>query len=1232
MKLISSLILSILAFCSLQSQNVYFSDPAFEAKLLSSSPENTVAKNLQGEYFAIDANADGAIQVSEALQVSALAFTTTYYYQIHSIEGIEAFTNLTYLDMSYNSLIEYVEITNFPHLAYVDVVPMNYLKKLVITDNPQLTEINFECVDCVTYLDELDTLICARNNLNSLVIGSTGFPSDMPPLDYLDFSDNHISEFDFDSYWLNYLDASGNDITRLDIDIYNLETLHIDDNPLIYLNLYHTGLDTVIINNFPDLDSLQVIGYIGYPANRAHYLELSNLPSLEYLDCSFNYFEQLILSDLPSLKEFTIDDMDLSLTLHNLPAMTTLDIDKLEDVNSLTISELDNLPEIRMVYDDHMELTNLAISDMDGLSVLDLYVETDNFTITNAPQLDSVNYRNSWIITPALIFSGLPDLKYLKLAANPVDSTVHLNNLPALNYFDSFGFTTLNLQDLPALKDVVIRGYTLRDLNLQNLPSLSTLDLTANDVKNLVLNDLPLQVFKYTAGTDRIGRTITFGNLPQLDTVLLKTIGIEALDFSNLPHLRDLKVFDSRWLNSFTLNNLPELRSLEINWIWLDTLVISDFPKLERVILHYINYDAYGNNILSAFEINDLPNLEYLSIIENEFVYDLPFNIVGFPKLNTFRYNQYAEYLTMADLPLLCNLYLDIGAQADTFQLSGFPSLQKLDCDLSGPADQTVIISNMPMLEDVKLILRNGELDMSGCPSLDILDLDLWWPLDFLNLRNGNNSMGILNTTEPIYNICVDDQSEADLLKTLNPGLLNSAYTTNCATNPCPVNRIRGTILYDIAGSGCMNSVTPCDNTRITITGNAAWTTFTDSAGRFELVTQQLNENFTITPHFNKLYYIADPQSAMVSFTTHGNVFDKVFCVSSPETHHDLEIIASSGERTRPGFDFTCNVDYTNNGTTLADGVVNLYFDDEVMDVVAVEPAYDNYANNCLSWSFTGLLPFENRELSVTFNLNTPLDIPPLNGGDVLDFKAEILPVESDESPDDNTSTLSQLVVNSYDPNDKTCLEGDALNIEKVGDYVHYLIRFENLGTAEATFVRVKDVIDTLKFDINSFAILNSSHPCECSITEGNVIEFLFNYINLSNQHGVNDGFISFKIRTFANLQLNDIFLNKALIYFDYNAPVITNECETIILLNVNAEDNKLPGSDIRIFPNPADELVHISSKHSIQQVDLLDGNGRLIRSFPGTTAIQVGNLKNGLYFIRVRQKTGVTVVKMLKV
>jgi len=76
------------------------------------------------------------------------------------------------------------------------------------------------------------------------------------------------------------------------------------------------------------------------------------------------------------------------------------------------------------------------------------------------------------------------------------------------------------------------------------------------------------------------------------------------------------------------------------------------------------------------------------------------------------------------------------------------------------------------------------------------------------------------------------------------------------------------------------------------------------------------------------------------------------------------------------------------------------------------------------------------------------MDAPSLNLGDMLTFNAQILPIESDNVVTNNSMCLKQEVVNAYDPNDKKCLEGESINQDMVGNYIHYMIRFENNGNS----------------------------------------------------------------------------------------------------------------------------------------------------------------------------------------
>ncbi len=1229
------LFIVLLPFGHLLSQNVFFPDPNFKNKLLESAASNTIAKNLQGAYFAIDANGDGEIQVSEATQVSELHINSNYIYQIHSFVGIESFSNLEYLDFSGSNQIEEVVLTNFQHLTEVKVAPCTSLKKLIITDNPLLTEINFECYNG---LDELDTLDCSRNNLSILNLESGGNFSKTPPLKYLDFSHNHISFLDIeDLNLLRYLDLSENEFTDLEFhNMFHLEQLFIDNNPLVTLNLSYNSVDTLIISNFPNLVSIDVSGVSWISENKINDLQLAGLPSLEYLNCAYNALTQLTLSDLPSLRSFDMEDMEMDLTLHNLPAITNLDFAEFELINKLSISALDNLTKIKIVYWDNIHLSDFVISDMENLSVADFRLNTEKFSITNSPSLDTLLFVNS-METPDLIFEGLTGLKYLDVAANVHDSTILLNNLPSLDYFRiaSPGINSLQVADLPALSTLLINAVNLRSLDIANVPNFRKLEMiNTPNIENLVLTDIPLQVLKayYNEGfIDNCERgIITFGNLPQLDSIYIRGIGITSLDLSNLPNLHDIQLLNLQRVEPLTFSGLPKLHSLLLNRCWLNTLIVSGLENLEDLTIHNINYDSYGFNTLTAFEVSGLPNLSYLSIIENEIPPALDINITDFPELYTLVYEQFPNHLTLSDLPSLANLSLKTPLTTDTVQFSGFPSLHTFYFETGGY--KSIQLTNLPRLEQLNIQMYEGEVDLSGCPSLDILNLGNWRTLDFLNLKNGNSLLSSFHSDHMITSICVDSEAEAELIRTLAPHLTASNFTTDCETQPCQCNKITGTILYDLGNNDCLNSTTPCANTKVIISGNYPYETFTDSTGSFWFFSQSLNENIVITPVFEDPYFIANPVSATVSFDTYGNVSSTDFCVGAQNEHNDLEVFVSSINAPRPGFDLNCNIDFKNKGTSSVDGSVNFYFDDEVMNIVLIDPPYDTYYNNCLSWNFTGLNPFEMRNISIIFNLNTPIEVPPLNGGDILEFKAEILPVENDENPDDNTFILHQEVINSYDPNDKTCLEGSSINLEKVGEYVHYLIRFENTGNADAVNIKVRDVIDTTKFDMNSFVFLNSSHVCECKITQGNFLEFMFDKIHLPHGEGKNRGFINFKIKTVTSLELNDVFMNMAMIYFDFNAPIYTDNCKTVVLLNVNTEDIPLSEHKPVIYPNPVHDILHIFSEDPVTKVEIIDLNGRLLKTYFGKNSIPTHDLKKGVYLVKIFKGLKSFIFKVVKV
>jgi hypothetical protein len=204
-----------------------------------------------------------------------------------------------------------------------------------------------------------------------------------------------------------------------------------------------------------------------------------------------------------------------------------------------------------------------------------------------------------------------------------------------------------------------------------------------------------------------------------------------------------------------------------------------------------------------------------------------------------------------------------------------------------------------------------------------------------------------------------------------------------------------------------------------------------------------------------------------------------------------------------------------------------------------------------------------------------------------------------------------------------------------VGDYLHYRIRFENSGSSIAKNIVVKDLIDPSKFDISTLVPINASHPFVTKIANNTAVEFIFQNINLPFDTSSNEGYVAFKIKTKPALSIGDELLNSATIYFDYNQPLTTNTAKTSIQV-LQIQDQVLLESFL-IYPNPVKNTLNIVQKSPMEMRSLTIYNalGQLVQTFikaeNDTTAIDVSQLKAGLYFIKIKSDKGSFISKILK-
>ncbi|MGJ8684832.1 MAG: DUF7619 domain-containing protein [Nonlabens sp.] len=480
----------------------------------------------------------------------------------------------------------------------------------------------------------------------------------------------------------------------------------------------------------------------------------------------------------------------------------------------------------------------------------------------------------------------------------------------------------------------------------------------------------------------------------------------------------------------------------------------------------------------------------------------------------------------------------------------------------------------------------------------------------------------------------------------LVPGTLYDFYVRSvCGQNsfstwtgpllvPGNYNTITGTITYDQDNNGC--SVTDPIAAGVLVqavetTTSNQYFALTDANGNYTL--NVLDGTFTISNNFSNPSVSVSPSSPTLTFPNATNSAVQDFCLTPIVLQEDVTVTIIPISQARPGFDSSYRILLTNQSTLPVTDTIIFTYEDDYMTFLMAVPAANASTANSLSWNYT-LNPFDSLTYEIDFNLNPPTHPTfPLNANDILNLSASTYLTGADVDVTNNTFNLDQVVVNSYDPNDKTCLQGETIDPVMIGEYLDYLIRFENTGTASAINVRIKDVIDTSKFDVNSIVPVDASHDYYMSVTNGNEVEFHFDDINLDFNDATNDGHILFKIKTLNSLVDGDSFDNTAEIYFDFNFPIITNT-ETVTVMST-ASTVETTDSSISLYPNPATNLIHLSATSHLVSATIVDLNGRMVsqerfRESGIQQTLLLEHLTSGIYFVTIQSEVGKKLEKLI--
>ncbi len=733
--------------------------------------------------------------------------------------------------------------------------------------------------------------------------------------------------------------------------------------------------------------------------------------------------------------------------------------------------------------------------------------------------------------------------------------------------------SSLNISSNLGLRELYCRNAGVTSLNVSLNSNLRILFCDNNQISNL----------NVTQNVNLVSLVASGNLLSQIDVTqntALQSLSVDNNDLSNLNISQNLLLKDLVCSGNL-LTNINVTPHSQLTQFFCGSNPLSTVNVTQNANLKTLECSNIG---LTTLNVTSNPNLEYLNI--------------GYNNIANIDLSQNTNLKT-----LHC-----VSTQMNNLNLSNNVNLESLFCSFNN--------------------LTN--LDLSNNINLNVLYCQ-GNPLSTLNIKNGKieNTVNLMANTNLEF-ICVDYSQISAIQALVGSSVVVNSY---CSFTPGgDYNTITGAMIFDANTNGCDALDLPQPNIKININdGTAQGSTFTNNSGNYNFYTEL--GSFVVTPSVeNPSYFTFSPTSATVPFANdNNNIVTQNFCITANGVHPDLEIVIAPIVPARPGFDAVYQIVYKNKGNQTLSQLygVNFFFNQNLMDFVLATTTPSTVGSGSLSWSYTNLLPFESRSIYVTLNINTPTDTTnPVNIGDILQFTTSILPMAGDESTVDNTFLFNQTVVGSFDPNNIICMEGNVVSPSEIGDYLHYVINFENTGTSEAENIVVKTEVNVTDFDINSLQMLATSHNAYIKVVN-NQVEFIFQNIMLETG---GHGNVLLKIRSKSNLVNGDIVSKKADIFFDYNFPIDTGMANTTFQALSTGEF--VTDNSINIYPNPAVNFVTINSDSTINSIQLYDVQGRLLQTkIENQTEVtfDISNQSNGIYFFKIQSDNGVKVVKLIK-
>jgi uncharacterized repeat protein (TIGR01451 family) len=428
---------------------------------------------------------------------------------------------------------------------------------------------------------------------------------------------------------------------------------------------------------------------------------------------------------------------------------------------------------------------------------------------------------------------------------------------------------------------------------------------------------------------------------------------------------------------------------------------------------------------------------------------------------------------------------------------------------------------------------------------------------------------------------------------------------------------ISGSVFYDSNQDSIFNSVDRnLSGIRVLLMPDSI-ITFTDNTGMYTFFADTGAGNRTIILLNDSLFYSVNSDSVFVQIDS-VNIDSIDFAVYPAPNSYNTAINVSGLPRCNTNQ--TYSFGYRNSSLFPINLVIQIYHSPNAPFVSSVPPP-DSISGDTLFYTLLNV-PNGSGKIDIIFQ------IPGI--GDTIHIYSVANSFDlSNNLVDNDANKLDHVVRCSFDPNDKAVYpEGEqAQHYTLFDELLFYKIRFQNTGNDTAYDVHIIDTLDS-NLDLNSLQIFDYSHPLVVEATFDGIINFKFNNIMLPDSfvdEPASNGFVSYTIKALKPIPEMTVISNKAYIYFDLNAPVLTNETEnTMVSMIPVGIKNPDFISDVVIYPNPFNESLIISGK-SISQSDyrlsIVDLQGRELMKIKITSdnyRVDMRNFSPGVYIYKL--------------